>query len=575
MPGTADLLTRGFAADDDELGIGLVSPPRYRVFFRNERYEIVDELDNWIHLDLVIRFNGIGTWHLEISNDELNVASIILQRAFGIVVRRDATTVFSGSVTQLTRTARTIRASGEDDMAHLRALALPNPLTSPPYTEEFNVVTAQASAVMLNLVNNNIGPAARVARRVPGLTLAGDPGIGSTITARARFQPLITLLSEIAITPLAGGLGFSVLQSDVAANTLEFRVWAPQDRSAEAKFSVELGTAQDYEDTLTAPPANAPFLLLGDGLGADRSVLENASLGSIAEWGRRWETLIDRRDVKNVGEGNQALAEAIAQAATSHKVTITPIDVPSLQYGTDWDLGDLVSFSSDRGTFIDLVREVEVTLDPERNAIIKPMIGQQNSTGDDPLMTHVAAVTRRVTNLERVWNLPEDSIQRPMLEPTQRTPIGKIEWMAGNSVPVGYLPAQGSAYSRTTYADLFAVIGTTYGAGNGTTTFNVPDLRDRLAIGSGSTYTIGQVITPTHDHPFEHRHDVNLDHNHDAFTSGSGSGNTGTHTHSVNPPALGEDIVQTESNTTNPDTTDSANTLAALALLPVIYTGVV
>lgn len=51
------------------------------------------------------------------------------------------------------------------------------------------------------------------------------------------------------------------------------------------------------------------------------------------------------------------------------------------------------------------------------------------------------------------------------------------------SVPSGWLICGGQAVSRTTYAALFAVIGTTYGAGNGTTTFNVPDLRSRVIAG--------------------------------------------------------------------------------------------
>jgi len=55
-----------------------------------------------------------------------------------------------------------------------------------------------------------------------------------------------------------------------------------------------------------------------------------------------------------------------------------------------------------------------------------------------------------------------------------------------NSVPTGYLYEDGSAVSRTTYADLFAVIGTTYGAGNGSTTFNIPDSRGRAGVNINS-----------------------------------------------------------------------------------------
>jgi len=60
---------------------------------------------------------------------------------------------------------------------------------------------------------------------------------------------------------------------------------------------------------------------------------------------------------------------------------------------------------------------------------------------------------------------------------------GTVLPFAGASAPTDWLLCYGQAVSRTTYANLFAVIGTTYGAGDGSTTFNVPDLRGRVAAG--------------------------------------------------------------------------------------------
>jgi microcystin-dependent protein len=54
---------------------------------------------------------------------------------------------------------------------------------------------------------------------------------------------------------------------------------------------------------------------------------------------------------------------------------------------------------------------------------------------------------------------------------------------AGSSAPSGWLLCYGQAVSRTTYADLWAALDTTYGAGDGSTTFNLPDLRGRAAVG--------------------------------------------------------------------------------------------
>ena len=65
--------------------------------------------------------------------------------------------------------------------------------------------------------------------------------------------------------------------------------------------------------------------------------------------------------------------------------------------------------------------------------------------------------------------------------------VGSVTWYAGAGTPENYLLCDGSAVSRTDYADLFAVIGTTYGAGDGSTTFNLPLLTDNRFIEGSNT----------------------------------------------------------------------------------------
>lgn len=90
-------------------------------------------------------------------------------------------------------------------------------------------------------------------------------------------------------------------------------------------------------------------------------------------------------------------------------------------------------------------------------------------------------------------------------------PAGIVMSFAGATAPQGYLLCDGSAVSRTDYADLFTAIGTTYGAGDGSTTFNVPDLSGRVVIGVSQSHALGttggeaaHVLTeqelPTHSH---------------------------------------------------------------------------
>ena len=65
-------------------------------------------------------------------------------------------------------------------------------------------------------------------------------------------------------------------------------------------------------------------------------------------------------------------------------------------------------------------------------------------------------------------------------------PVGTMWMYAGSSAPTGWLLCNGAAVSRTTYADLFAVIGETYGVGDSSTTFNLPDMREVYPVGIGT-----------------------------------------------------------------------------------------
>lgn len=67
---------------------------------------------------------------------------------------------------------------------------------------------------------------------------------------------------------------------------------------------------------------------------------------------------------------------------------------------------------------------------------------------------------------------------------------GIIEIWPGSTPPDGWLLCNGQAVSRTTYANLFSVLGSTYGQGDGSTTFNVPDLTGRVPVGANSTYPL-------------------------------------------------------------------------------------
>ena len=143
--------------------------------------------------------------------------------------------------------------------------------------------------------------------------------------------------------------------------------------------------------------------------------------------------------------------------------------------------------------------------------------------------------------------VPSNAQKGSVFQPVQPTvtPAGVIHMFAGSISPSGWLICDGSAVSRTVYADLFKVIGTTYGAGDGNTTFSLPDMRGRTPVGVGQGVgltartlggTVGQENSslieanlPAHAHSFTPSGSLTSESSHTHT-----SPNAGGHIHSSN-----------------------------------------
>lgn len=123
------------------------------------------------------------------------------------------------------------------------------------------------------------------------------------------------------------------------------------------------------------------------------------------------------------------------------------------------------------------------------------------------------------------------------------TVTGTILSWSTASVPTGFLECDGSAVSRSTYSALFSAIGTTYGSGDGSSTFNLPNLQDKVQVGKSSgkalastggseTHTLATSELPSHSHSSSqsssnlHMADFGSSSPHSAITGGN-TGNTG------------------------------------------------
>lgn len=156
--------------------------------------------------------------------------------------------------------------------------------------------------------------------------------------------------------------------------------------------------------------------------------------------------------------------------------------------------------------------------------------------------------------------IADGAVSAAKLVTAQRFEAGDLKVSARSTPSTGWLLCDGTAYSRTTYDALFAAIGETWGAGDGSTTFNVPDLRGRGVIGAGTgtgltARTLGAnvgaetVDTTSHTHTGpSHTHSVSgatqinsVGHSHGFFDAGGGAGEqvdqtegqSADHTHNV------------------------------------------
>lgn len=365
----------------------------YTLFIRDEStLDRVGQVDQFISFTSRSRFNGIGTWVLEL--DYGNPIIGYLGLGYGVVLQRGADVIFSGPINSPEVSwelgVKTFRVHGFDDISYLnRRLALPEPSTSaPPYnTDEFDNQVGVGSTIIHYYVDYNIGPNARTARIEPGFTIAADPTVGSSITGNARYHNLLDFLIDLAVD---AGVGIQVLDK-------QFIIYSPTDLSASIVFSEGRGNLNRYNYLIKNPEAN--YIFVGDeDEGTAREIVERSDATSISNFGV-FESFLDKSDTTVTAELEAAGDIELVQKKEVSSASFEPRETNKILFQQDYQLGDQVKFRLDASNSItDVIREVEIEITQTESRTSVSIATSKESTNPE-LFRLFAGINKKALDL--------------------------------------------------------------------------------------------------------------------------------------------------------------------------------
>jgi len=371
----------------------------------------LDDISQWSSIDLVERFNGIGTWVLDGPAGLLDVFTPDM----GVILDREGKQAVSGTVRAIDRiyehddkgrlVDKAIVGFIEDNAPLWWRHCWPDPshnLTSTlsTFSAAHDVRTGARETILLGYIAANLGPSAPIAaRRLAGLVLPTSLGRGGSTTWRARMDVLGEVVASLAE---AAGLRVRIVHDEPTPSTprLLLEVTEVTDRSANVVFggpdaARAMGPIASYRYSLSAPEVTAAIAFAAGELTAREAAMRvDTTAESI--WNRRVEGLVDQRQTDDQTVVDDALIERLEQGATP---TVTNFQISAtggLKYGTDYFLGDVVGVElpglplaiSDRR-----LREVSTTIRPGQDDEVSLVVG---APGAESRSTSQAAKLNRL-----------------------------------------------------------------------------------------------------------------------------------------------------------------------------------
>jgi hypothetical protein len=268
---------------------------------------------------------------------------------------------------------------------------------------QYDTETGPAETVIKTYVSNNLGPLAATIRQLANFTIQVDAAQGSTVTYNARFDQLLQMDMNGLLQILAnsGGVGMKVIQSGTG---LIFQVFVPPTQNA-AKFSLDLGNLGAYEYIQDAQNLINYVVIGGGGTGLARAFYQTSNAASVTSWGR-CEGFVNGGSATVPAQLQNQATNALSNGASKLTFNAQFYETDGLQYTRDFNLGDRVTVVIDGATLTDIVREVDIVLDPSNGETLNIGIGTPASGQIVTAMQRYAQLAQslatRVTVLERV-----------------------------------------------------------------------------------------------------------------------------------------------------------------------------
>lgn len=389
-------------------------------FVRKPDLSLAGELRGWTRLEVTLRWLGVGSWQVQGPNRGLLASLMEPRRGLVVVDRRGIplhspnNVVISGDLEEdgpLTWTAEgsdsgpgTITLAGGDDLAIVAdELAYPDPtrtvvdqITS---TDAYDVRSGAAETVIKGYVGANVGADRHANRDDPDVpdartvVIAADQERGATVSYRARFDPLLEVVSKVSAASAAAAgphLGARVQQD---GTDLVFDVYEPADRSARVRFSRARRNLRGYSLTRSMPTATHA-VVAGGGEGTARVFRERKDASAANEWGRVVRVFVDQRQTTETTELDAAGDEALEQGRRTGALSVTAVDTPSCRFGVHFGLGDLVAVELGTGTaLVDRVTSAVISATEEGPQPTQITIGVPDL---DPQTSELYALVKRL-----------------------------------------------------------------------------------------------------------------------------------------------------------------------------------